>query len=183
MKSELAAGDFRVSTMVVNGFKILCTHGKPGDIIILLQLHGDIPDNIFYKFGVCKTFFRDMLFIDPFQDGIDIARCCLFNELDHIFQPDEFVKPCTETDFTPLVVSTDITDLLRAWTNRRYGNDDFGYKIDLAFRVTDTDNSAGLVHQPHGFAYRGFFFDKIRERDIHMRRCCVEVPFHLFQNH
>ena len=112
------AGDFSVGTVVVDGFEILGTHGKPGDIFILLQLHGYVPHNIFDKFGVCKRFFRDMLFIDTLQDGVDIARCRALDELDHIFQPDKFVEARTEADFPPLVVSTGITDLFGAGADR-----------------------------------------------------------------
>lgn len=70
---NLTARNVSIGTVIMDGFKIFGTDGKPGDVAVGLNFFGHIPDDVFHKFGVGESFFRNEFLIHPLQDGIYFA--------------------------------------------------------------------------------------------------------------
>ena len=167
--------------MVVDAFKIFCLHAIPGEIRILVESRGDVSDNILDKHWVFITIFRDEFLVDPLQQGVNFTAGRLFNQLDHVLDPEEFTEPYPDGDDAPLVVGAGVADLLGTGADGCHRDDHPHHEIHAAV-VAGSDKLTAVFHQAFRFRLWGGLFDEVGEFDFDMGRFGAQLCPNLLQD-
>jgi hypothetical protein len=74
-----------VDALVVFGFDAV-----PGDVAAVVELEGDVADQVLDEHRVFVGAFGDRLFVGAFEQRVEFAAAAAFDQGDQVLDPDDF---------------------------------------------------------------------------------------------
>ena len=100
--------------MVVDAFVVLGLDAVPADVGDLVEVEGDVADEVLDEDGVFVGAFGDGFFVGALEEGVEFAGSAAFDEGDEVLDPDDLGGSDGDGDVAALVVGGVAADGLGA---------------------------------------------------------------------
>ena len=166
----------------MDAFKIFHGDTEGPDGGMRPRCEGGIADDVFDKYRIIVSLFRDGFFVGALQDAVEFATGRGFGETDQLIRPKPGPAFHCKGDLTALVVCPPVADGLRAGTDSGDGHDDRSEEMFL-FPATQTDIPGDLVVEKTRLAGDGSqLFNKPRHLEDDLGFRGVQTPTQLFSH-